>query len=158
MKSNAATKIVSGFQPVPAVSLDLFRRRQKHFVVELILAPLFLFVCSNTWSAPTEPSIIDRGLHGRTWAAVRQASTPRGPVLRTNSYEEISVGMHRWTEQGWAECDPKIEPFQDGAVVRGLQFTVIFAPNLASRGAIDLLMPDGNRLTGQILGLSYVDG
>ena len=129
-----------------------------NFVVKLILAPLFLFACSNTWSAPTEPAIVDRGLHGRTWAAVRQASTPRGPVLRTNSYEEVSVGMHRWTEQGWAECDPKIEPFQDGAVVRGLQYSVIFAPNLASRGAIDLLLPDGNRLTGQILCLAYVDG
>lgn len=55
-------------------------------------------------------------------------------------------------------ASPRIEPFQDGAVVRGLQYAVIFGPNLASPEAIDLQLPAGERLTGSILGLAYTEG
>jgi hypothetical protein len=116
------------------------------------------FSCTILLAQSSDPVVIDRAAHSRTWQTVREIQTPRGVILRTNSFEEIQTGLHRKTENGWVVCDPKIELFQNGAVVRGLQYSVIFAPNLASRGAIDLLLPDGQRLTGQITGLAYVDG
>ena len=35
---------------------------------------------------------------------------------------------------------------------------MIFAPNLATPGAIDLELPDGPRLIGHLLGLAYAEG
>ena len=67
-----------------------------------------------------------------------------------------------FTNQGlndWVETDnPHIELFQDGAVVRNLQYSVIFNPNLASQGAVDISLPSGERLTGQIMGLAFTEG
>jgi len=76
----------------------------------------------------------------------------------TNACVELQGGLHRWTEQGWMETRPRIEVFQDGAVARELQYQAIFAPNLATPGAIDLLLPDGQRLQGHLLGLALTEG
>ena len=76
----------------------------------------------------------------------------------TGSYIELQGGLHLWTEQGWVETNPRIEVFQDGAVAKNLQYQAIFAPNLATPGAIDLLLPDGQRLRGHLLGLAYTEG
>src|SRR5437879_4893563 len=83
---------------------------------------------------PPQQSVVDRGPHHCTWQTVRQVQRGDSTFLRTNSYTELQNGLHRWTEQGWVETDPAIELFQDGAVVRNLQFGVIFAPNLSSPG------------------------
>lgn len=56
------------------------------------------------------------------------------------------------------ETSPRIELFKEGAIARGLQYSVIFAPNLASAGAVDLQFPDGQRLTGHLLWLAYTEG
>jgi hypothetical protein len=49
--------------------------------------------------------------------------TPRGLRYRTNNvFVELQTGLHRWDagRQAWIETTPRLEPFQDGAVVRGL--------------------------------------
>jgi hypothetical protein len=47
---------------------------------------------------------------------------------------------------------------RQGAIARNLAYQAIFAPNLATPGAIDLLLPDGQRLQGHLLGLAYTEG
>jgi hypothetical protein len=107
----------------------------------------------------SEPRVVDRGPHHRTWETTREMPTPDGKTrTETGSYVELQGGLHRWTEQGWVETNPRIEVFQDGAVARNLQYQAIFAPNLATPGAIDLLLPDGQRLQGHLLGLAYTEG
>ncbi len=99
-------------------------------------------------------SVSDRGPSHRTWQRVSQYEAANGrTIYRTNSFVELQTGLHRW-DQGWVETSPEIELFQDGAVVRHLLYQVAFAPNLASRGSIDLLLPDQSRLTGHILGVA----
>ena len=94
---------------------------------------------------------LDRGPHHRTWARVADLQTPTGIRPRTNvTVVELQGGLHRWDadQNRWVVSSPRIDLFQDGALVRGLQYAVIFAPNLATPGAIDLQLPDGQRLTG----------
>ena len=106
-----------------------------------------------------EPRVVDRGPHHRTWETTRAVQTPGGETrTETGSYIELQGGLHRWTDQGWVETRPRIELFQDGAVATELQYQAIFAPNLATPGAIDLLLPDGQRLQGHLLGLAYTEG
>src|SRR4051812_38037527 len=93
---------------------------------------------------------VARSPHSRTWETVRVSETEDGPLLVTNRFEELQTGLHRWTEQGWVETDPRIELFRDGAVLRNLQYQALFSPNLATPGSIDILLPDRNRLVGQV--------
>jgi hypothetical protein len=105
---------------------------------------------------------LDRGPHHRTWGRVQEIQTPRGARYRTNTaIVELQGGLHRWDadQNKYVVSSPRIEPFQDGAVVRGLQYSVIFAPNLATAGALDLQLPDSQgRLSGHLLGLAYTEG
>jgi len=143
----------------PLQTDEFFRRARIRVLIFLAVIVLHLPTsqCADV-QPPPQQSVIDRGPHHRTWQTVRQVQRGDSTFLRTNSYTELQNGLHRWTEQGWVETDPAIELFQDGAVVRNLQFGVIFAPNLASPGAIDISLPDGNRLTGQIMGLALTEG
>jgi len=121
---------------------------------------VFLFA-STAFAGAAAPVIAERGPHHRTWANVREIQTPRGVTLETNTYVELQTGLHRWTDQGWVETDPRIEIFQDGAIVRNLQYQVIFSPNLADAGSLDILLPggqEGQRLRGHLLGLAYREG
>jgi hypothetical protein len=112
-------------------------------------------------AAPPPSVELSRSAHSRTWGTVREIQTPRGVRYQTNAtVVEIQNGLHRWDadQNDWAVASPRLELFKDGAVVRGLQYSVIFGANLASRDAIDLQLPGGQRLTGHILGLAYTEG
>src|SRR5580765_7356120 len=124
-------------------------------VLALLLAGHFLRLALPNASAelghgPPEPTITERGLHHRRWETAY--ITERGGRVVTNlqHYTELQTGLHRLDPdvKDFVETDPRIELFQDGAVVRHLQYSVVFAPNLASPGAIDILLPDSQRLTG----------
>jgi hypothetical protein len=102
--------------------------------------------------------VIERGPNHRALETVREIQTARGPRLQTNQIVEVAGGMHRWTEQGWVTTDPKVEVFGDNAVVRNLAYGAIVAGNLATPGALDFSLPDGQRLTGHLLGLALTEG
>src|SRR5258705_11966601 len=112
-------------------------------------------VQADSLSSNTE---VSRGPDHRILQNFRQIQTPRGPRFQTNQIVEVQGGLHRWTDQGWVITDPKFELFQDGAVVRNLQYGAIFAPNLATANAVDLSLPDGQRLTSTLLGIAYTEG
>jgi hypothetical protein len=121
----------------------------------LILAVLTVTLLSAT---AQQNQVIEKGAHHRVVQFTRQIQTPQGVRTETNRVCELQGGLHRWTEQGWAETHPQIEVFQGGAVVRNLQFGLIVAPNLATPNAIDISLPDGGRVQGHLLGLAYTEG
>ncbi len=104
-------------------------------------------------------SITERGPHHRVWSKTVWEPTPAGQLApRTHSYTEIATGMHYRDANGrWAESTEEIEAFSGGAVARHGQSKVIFASNLATPGAVDIETPDGKRLRGHVLGLTYFD-
>ena len=134
-----------------------FMNMKIHFSAILLAA----FVAPQAKAALPQPMEVERGPHHRTWATVSEIQSPRGVIKRTNSYVELQTGLHRWTDQGWVETDPRIEIFEDGAIVRNLQYQVIFSPNLADGGSLDILLPNvggQQRLRGHLLGLAYREG
>src|SRR5439155_293869 len=89
-----------------------------------------------------------------------QVQTAQGVFNVPSEFVQIEGGLNRWDAgaAAWVTSDPTIELFQDGAVVRNLQYSVIFAPNLANPGALDIMLPDGQRLRGQVMGIAYTLG
>jgi hypothetical protein len=118
-----------------------------------------LFLGTTLYAGFTqEYQITEKGLHHRVWErSVPYRDAQGRQRVQTSQIVELQGGLHRWTEQGWVTTDPKVELFQDNAVVRNLQYGAIFAANLATPGAIDLSLPDGQRLTGHLLGLAYTE-
>jgi hypothetical protein len=123
----------------------------------VILGAIFV---TSVWAAPAQTQHVpERGAHHRVLETVREVQTPGGARLQTNRIVELQGGLHRWTEQGWVEAHPRIEVFQDGAVIRNLQYGAIFAPNLATPNAIDLSLPDeAGRVQGHLIGLALTEG
>ena len=124
----------------------------KTFTTLIFFAPILLH--ANNIDLP-EAVEVSRGPHHRTFE--RRFVTEIDGRFKTNvqSIVELQSGLHRYDSErkDWIVTDPKIEMFQDGAVVRNLQYSVVFAPNLASPGAIDLLLPDGQRLSRGRIGV-----
>lgn len=120
---------------------------------------VLLCLCLGAATFLHSQTITDRGPHHRTLQIAKEVRSVDGRVrMETNSIIELQGGMHRLTEQGWVETKPHIEVFRDGAVARNLQYQAIFAANLATPGAIDLLLPGGQRLQGHLIGLAYTEG
>jgi hypothetical protein len=113
-------------------------------------------------SKPLSTSVLvgERGPHQRTWNKVLTWQDDQGrTVSQTNvAYVELESGMHYWEEGQWTETQELIESYPDGAIARQGPHKVILANNLNTVGAIDLQLPDGQRLRSHILGLSYFDG
>ena len=107
-----------------------------------------------------EYSIAQLGPNHRVWTKVTWQTNALGRVTtRTNSYTELASGLNRLdpaTGQ-WVESKEVIESIPGGAIARQGQHQVVFANDLATAGAIDMLTPDGRRLTSHVLGLSYLD-
>jgi hypothetical protein len=113
-----------------------------------VTACLGLLTFGLPFSGLGVPEVIERGPHH---LRVRDGNS---------QYEQVETGLHRWHAQQktWVVTDPTIELFQDGAIVRNLQYGVIFAPSLADPAALDIQLPSGERMVGQIMGLSYTLG
>ena len=105
------------------------------------------------------PAVVERGPHHRVWQKVTPLVTSYGQTrFVTNSYVELATGLHYRNEQGqWTDSKEEIEVFNGSAVARQGQHQIIFAANLNSAGAIDMLAPDGKRFRSHILGLAYTD-
>lgn len=81
------------------------------------------------------------------------------PEVEYQEHTELGSGMHYWSPaaQAWRESDPRIELVNGVAVARRGQQRVLFAPDLSSKGSVDISTPEGRRLKGTVLGLVYLD-
>ncbi len=104
--------------------------------------------------------VTERGPNHRVWTKVDIIQNENGEEeeLR-HSYTELASGIHYWDEGSESYKDSKalIEPHPKGAVALHGPQKVIFTGNLNRRGAVDILGPDGVRLQGSVLGLTYFD-
>ena len=131
----------------------------KTFTLPLGLLSLWLGCAQGLAAAvPGEPSVSEIGPHHRVMQRTTSETLPNGRVrTRTSSYTELAVGMHFLKDGQWQESREVIELFQDGAVARSGAHQVIFAPNLATPGAIDFQTPEGHRIRTHVLGLAFHD-
>ena len=114
---------------------------------------------NQPFAAPEEVVVAERGPHHRVIERTLAERQPDGSAReRKSSYTELATGLHYQNERGeWLESKEEIEIFQGAAVARQGQHQVIFAANLNSPGAIDMLSPDGKRFRSHVLGLAYTD-
>ena len=102
--------------------------------------------------------VTERGPHHRVIERMVRELQPDGTVKeRKSSYTELATGLHYLKDGQWLESKEEIEIFNGAAVARQGQHQVIFAANLNSPGAIDLLAADGKRFRSHVLGLIYTD-
>ncbi len=102
--------------------------------------------------------VVERGPHHRVWESVMSELGPSGETLwSTNSYVELQTGACYQENGQWVDANDEIEIHPDGAIAQHTQHKVIFAPNLKTLGAIDLLTPDGKRMRSSPVGLAYYD-
>jgi hypothetical protein len=106
----------------------------------------------------TEPAVIERGLHHRVWERIEVETGPDGREFqRPHRYVELQTGMYYVESGQLKESSEEIEACPGGAVAKKGQHQAVFAENLASPGAITLIMPGGKTLQTSVAGLSYFD-
>jgi len=113
----------------------------------VLVSALYLVASPILYAAPNaEPAVLERGAHHKVIQSESGAT-----------YTAMADGMHYQSDGQWAESREEIELFQDGAIARQGPHKTVFAPNLKTAGAIELLTPDGKRFRSHILGLVYFD-
>jgi hypothetical protein len=65
--------------------------------------------------------------------------------------------LHRQENGHWVETKPEIKPVAGGAMASGGTYEVYFKSDAAAPAAIQITLPDGNRMSGHVLGLFYFD-
>jgi hypothetical protein len=93
------------------------------------------------------------------WQKIAAQRAPDGTAswVTNVAYVELANGLHYWDSGVLKETEEAIVPYSGGAVASQGPHKVIFAPNLATAGAIDMQTADGLRLTSHVVGLSYLD-
>ena len=127
-------------------------------VITLIFSALTLHGQITTLLSRSPHVVVERGPHHRVWQSVMSELGPLGETMwSTNSYVELQTGACYQENGQWVDASDEIEIFPEGAVARHTQHKVVFASNLNSVGAIDLLTPDGKRMRSTPVGLAYYD-
>ena len=127
-------------------------------VVALLASVLSLHGQTSLGLSRSPYVVVERGPHHRVWQSVSSESGPSGETLwSTNSYVELETGACYQENGQWVDASEGIEIHPDGAIAQHTQHKVIFAPNLKTLGAIDLLTPDGKRMRSSPVGLAYYD-
>src|SRR6266498_137631 len=108
-------------------------------------------------SVTAGPVVVESGPHHRVWQTVTLDATGQTNV---SSYTELATGLNVWNPVS-GKYEPSKEQFQivaDGsAIATNGQHQVILAADINSGGSVDLLMPDGQRLLSNPMGLSFFD-
>ena len=158
LKQSRNGKGLAGFDGLSWFIGSLPGRSDSLLMKTLLIASIASFASSLAFGQPVAPAVVERGPNHRVWQRTITSVLPNGRVAeRKSSYTELATGLHYWKDGQWAESKEEIEIFQGAAAARQGPHQVIFAANLHSPGAIDLLTPDGKRFRSHILGLAYTD-
>ncbi len=121
---------------------------------------LFLFCARGQIPLPLPangPVVVEAGPHHRIWRTV--AVDEQGQT-HIGSFTEIATGLNYFdpvTKQ-WQESRAQFQIAPDGsAIATNGQHQVILSADINSGGSVDLLMPDGQRLLSNPMGLSFFD-
>jgi len=103
------------------------------------------------------PTVVESGAHDRVWQTFTIGEAGQTNV---SSFTEAATGLNFWNPAS-GRYDGSEERFQiakDGsAIATNGQHQVILAADINSGGSVDLLMPDGQRLLSNPMGLSFFD-
>ena len=117
---------------------------------------------SNQGTIPqdTPYTVVQKDANSQIWERTTYEQLSNGDVVpHVHRYQEIATGLNfKDPDTGeWEESSETIELIPGGAAARHGQHKVTFAADLATFGAIDVEMPDGQHLQSHLLGLSYFD-
>ena len=116
------------------------------FVVVRLAAMLASGIAPALWGTPADALVAERGPHHAVHHWTTEQVWPDGHVtVEPHFITELASGLNYLKDGQWVPSKEEIEIFQDGAVARQGQHQVIFAANLNSEGAIDLLTSEGVR-------------
>ena len=113
---------------------------------------------SSPGQQTTAYTVAERGPHHRVWANVTWQTNAVGRItVHTNSYTELATAMHHLVSGKWADSSDQIQIAATGAQATNSQHHVAFLGNINSPGAVDITLPEGQHLIGNVQGLSYFD-
>lgn len=129
----------------------------RRFPFILFLSGLASAVVSlRAGAVPADPVIVELGQNHRTWQRISEETLPNGVVLQhTNSYVELSDGLHYFKDGQWRETKAEFKIFPAGAVAQEGPFQLILSPDISTEGAVDLLAPGGKRFISSPRWLTY---
>jgi hypothetical protein len=108
----------------------------------------------------TPYAIVQRDGNENVWERTTYEQGPDGQIVPSvHRYTETATGLnYKDPNTGeWEASSEVIEQTAGGAVAQHGQHKVIFAGDLATFGAIDMKMPDGQELRSHLLGIGYFD-
>jgi hypothetical protein len=123
--------------------------------------PFLLFASTFAQAQFPPHEIVEAGPHHRVWQSVKIAPDERGDLVQSeSSYTELATGLNWWNPktETWEETVEAFEILPQGyAVARRGPHKVIIAGNINAGGAVDVELPDGQRMLSNPMGLSYFD-
>src|SRR6266542_4124929 len=136
-------------------------------IMKIRFAVLLLPLALNAQVTPTSVDtvaavvapyqVVAAGPHERTWQSVSLDAAGRTNV---HSFVELATGLNYFNDATgkWEESQPRFEVTKDGhAIARKGQHQVNLAADINSGGSVSLLMPDGQQLLSNPMGLSFKD-
>jgi hypothetical protein len=115
---------------------------------------------NSTNSADTPYTVVERDADSSLWERTVYEQLPSGDLVpHVQQYREIATGLNFTNSDTgkWEASEEQIEQYPGGAIARHGQHKVIFANDLATFGAIQVEMPDGQQLRSHLLALGYYD-
>lgn len=99
--------------------------------------------------------VVERGAYFETIEMIEShTNRSTGLILsKTNRITTLKAGMFRQANGEWVKTNPEIKPATGGAKATGGEHEVFFRSDVAAPMAIQITMPNGNRLSGNVLGL-----
>ena len=104
-------------------------------------------------------AIAAQGANSQVWQSVVPSFTNEsGQVAyRINSYTELATGLNHLVNGQWVPSSENIEITAGGGAATNGQHQVCFAANINTADAVEIALPEGDRLKTHIMGLSYFD-
>ncbi len=113
-----------------------------------------------TLPAPTPYAVVSRDANSALWQWETYEQAPDGSIVpHVHQYTELATGLNHLANGQWVTSKEEIDISSDGssAAATNGQHQVYFPGNIYN-GTINLVMPDGQTLQSQPIGLSYFDG
>jgi hypothetical protein len=110
-------------------------------------------------SVPTPYSIVQRGANHQDWERYTFEKAPDGSlVAKRHSFVELATGMNYLKNGQWVKSQEQISILPQGGAEAVQGQHQAYFPGDIYQGVIQLVTPDGKRLKGRPVGISYDDG
>ncbi len=121
--------------------------------------PVFALTLSlPSLAQPAESTVIERGPHHKVVQTITIQSDEQGNArTTTNSYTALATGMHYVKDGQWLESSEEFKEAPDAFVAAKGQHQLFLKKNVNAPASVELVLPDGQRLISNPMGLSFFD-